>query len=216
VTLPDPALLRRALEAYTEVVERQGAPRLPELDAWYRDELPRVISGRSPRYLTLPELERLTEWKMARGVWRARNLVLVRGNDPEDVVETSRSALSLIPHPTAPISGLAKLAGVGPATASADDPARPPPPPRPTSIPSSTNWWLPCFPDSARSPGRSATTGATRKHCGTPPAGSAATGVPRCWSVPSGRTLAGKRRRHHERLAGAGSAPAPDVHGCQA
>jgi hypothetical protein len=69
--------------------------------------------------VTLPELVRLTEWKMARGVWRAPNLILVRGNDPALVAETSAAALTKVPHPTAPIAALAKLAGVGPATASA-------------------------------------------------------------------------------------------------
>jgi hypothetical protein len=56
---------------------------------------------------------------MARGVWRAPNLVLVRGNDADAVVATSGEALSKIPHPTAPIAILATLGGVGPATASA-------------------------------------------------------------------------------------------------
>ena len=56
---------------------------------------------------------------MKRGEWRARNLVLVKGNPPERVADTSRAALALVPHPTKPISMLAKLDGVGPATASA-------------------------------------------------------------------------------------------------
>ena len=56
---------------------------------------------------------------MARGVWRAPNLVLVRGNAPSLVIETSAAALARVPHPTAPIDTLATLAGVGPATASA-------------------------------------------------------------------------------------------------
>lgn len=56
---------------------------------------------------------------MARGVWRAPNLVLVRGNDAKLVEQTSAAALASIPHPTAPVAMLAKLAGVGPATASA-------------------------------------------------------------------------------------------------
>ncbi|HEY0150890.1 MAG TPA: hypothetical protein VGB92_02765 [Longimicrobium sp.] len=117
--IPDPKTLRRALDDYTAVVERQGVARLPELDRWYREELPGLIGARSPAHVTLPELVRLTEWKMARGVWRAPNLVLVRGNDPASVVETSTAALARIPHPTAPVSELAKLKGVGPATASA-------------------------------------------------------------------------------------------------
>jgi hypothetical protein len=110
---------RGALARYEEVVAAQGVARLPELDAWYRDELPGLIAGRRPRHVTLPELVRLTEWKMARGVWRAPNLVLVRGNPSALVAETSTAALEALPHPTAPIAALATLAGVGPATASA-------------------------------------------------------------------------------------------------
>ncbi|HEY9448754.1 MAG TPA: hypothetical protein VIQ74_03120 [Gemmatimonadaceae bacterium] len=114
-----PESLRHSLESYDDVVARQGVSRLPDLDRWYRDELPHAIATRRPAHVTLPELARLTEWKMARGVWRARNLVLVRSNEPDAVVETSTDALSRIPHPTQPIAVLATLKGVGPATASA-------------------------------------------------------------------------------------------------
>jgi hypothetical protein len=108
-----------ALDRYEQVVAAQGVARLPELDRWYHDELPGLIGARRSPHVTLPELVRLTEWKMARGVWRAPNLVLVRGNAPDEVVQASSAALAAIPHPTSPISALAKLAGVGPATASA-------------------------------------------------------------------------------------------------
>jgi hypothetical protein len=111
--------LRRALDAYPAVVERQGAASLPGLDHWYRLELPKLIAKRKPAHLKLEEMVRLTEWKMARGVWRARNLALVRGNDPKAVEEVSALAFSKVPHPTSPIAQLTKLAGVGPATASA-------------------------------------------------------------------------------------------------
>jgi hypothetical protein len=110
---------RAALARYPDVVAAQGVERLPALDRWYHDELPRSIAGRAPAHVTLDELARLVEWKMARGEWRARNLVLVRGNAPELVVATSSDALGRVPHPTQPISVLATLAGVGPATASA-------------------------------------------------------------------------------------------------
>lgn len=50
---------------------------------------------------------------------QARNLVLVRGNDADEVKAASIAALAEVPHPTKPIARLAKLAGVGPATASA-------------------------------------------------------------------------------------------------
>jgi len=110
---------RSALDRYDAVVGAQGVARLPELDRWYRAELPAIVAARQPSHVTLPELVRLAEWKMARGVWRAPNLVLVRSNAPGAVVETSAAALAAAPHPTGPISALAKLKGVGPATASA-------------------------------------------------------------------------------------------------
>ena len=110
---------RAALERYEEVVERQGSKVLPGLDRWYRQELPGLIAAREKPHVTRPELVRLTEWKMARGIWRPRNLGLVEGNDAALVERTSRDALAKVPHPTEPIAILSKLAGVGPATSSA-------------------------------------------------------------------------------------------------
>jgi hypothetical protein len=117
--LPDPSRLKAALAAYPQVVARQGVARLPELDRWYHEELPAALRARAPVQLEAGELVRLTEWKMARGVWRAPNLALVRKNAEREVEETSREAFAQVPHPTRPISTLAKLRGVGPATASA-------------------------------------------------------------------------------------------------
>jgi predicted flap endonuclease-1-like 5' DNA nuclease len=110
---------REALDSYAAVIAAQGVTKLVELDAWYREELPAAIERRTPRHVTLAELVKLTEWKMARGVWRAPNLVLVKGNDADLVKKTSAAALASAPHPTAPVAALATLAGVGPATASA-------------------------------------------------------------------------------------------------
>ncbi|HEX2204737.1 MAG TPA: hypothetical protein VHG91_15615 [Longimicrobium sp.] len=118
-TSDDPEAWAAALERYGAVVEAQGVKPLPELDRWFRDELPGLVAARRPPHVTHGELVRLTEWKMARGVWRARNLALVRGNDPALVEKTSAAALAKVPHPSEPIAMLAKLAGVGPATASA-------------------------------------------------------------------------------------------------
>jgi hypothetical protein len=108
-----------ALDRYEEVIDQQGVAKLPELDRWYRDELPALIAARRPAHVTHAEMVRMTEWKMARGIWRPRNLALVRGNDADVVERTSTDALAKIPHPSEPIAMLAKLAGVGPATASA-------------------------------------------------------------------------------------------------
>lgn len=108
-----------ALARYGDVVAAQGVAKLPGLGAWYRDELPDAIASRTPAHVTRDELVRLTEWKMARGVWRARNLVLVRGNDTDAVVEATAAGLAEVPDPRKPITRIAALAGVGPATASA-------------------------------------------------------------------------------------------------
>lgn len=108
-----------ALAGYDRALAARKASRLADLDRWYREELPGLIAGRDPAHLTLEELARVTEWKMKRGVWRARNLALVRGNDPGEVRRLSAEALALIPDPRRPVAVLAKLAGVGPATASA-------------------------------------------------------------------------------------------------
>ena len=110
---------QNALARYDDVVALQRVARLTELDTWYRNDLPIALAARRPAYVTLPELVKLTEWKMARGVWRAPNLILVRGNDADLVETTTADALAKTPHPTAPIAEIATLAGVGPATASA-------------------------------------------------------------------------------------------------
>lgn len=110
---------QEALDGYAAVVARQGVARLAELDRWYRDDLPAAIAGRTPARATLEDLVRVTEWKMARGIFRPRNLVLVRSNPPERVEEASTAALAAIPDPRRPIALLSALAGVGPATASA-------------------------------------------------------------------------------------------------
>ena len=110
---------QEALAAYDDVIAAQGVASLAAHDAWYQAELPASLRSREPSFATYAELVRITEWKMARGVWRARNLVLVRGNDPDDVARTTRAAFAEVPHESAPIATIAKLAGVGPATASA-------------------------------------------------------------------------------------------------
>lgn len=108
-----------ALGNYDATIALQGVTKLAELNDWYSNELPDAIKNRKQPHIVHSELVKLTEWKMARGVWRAPNLVLVKGNDANIVISNSTEALNKIPHPTSPISTLAKLDGVGPATASA-------------------------------------------------------------------------------------------------
>ena len=118
-TNTDPVAWTAALERYPSVVAAQGVSRLTELDRWYREDFPAALTGRTPLHVEHDELIAVTEWKMKRGVWRARNLALVRGNDPADVAARGAEAFAALPDPRRPIARLTQLAGVGPATASA-------------------------------------------------------------------------------------------------
>lgn len=115
----DCAAWHMALDRYAEVVRAQGVSGLEELDRWHREELPGLLASRTPPYITREELARVTRWKMKRGVWRQRNLLLVEANLEEEVERTSRDAFAAVPDPRKPVSLLVRLGGVGPATASA-------------------------------------------------------------------------------------------------
>jgi hypothetical protein len=108
-----------ALERYVETIRAQQVNGLPEIDAWYREELPGLIAAHRPTHVTLAELERATVWKMKRGVWRERNRLLVIGNPSALVKQTSRDAFAAVPDPRKPVDLISSLAGVGPATSSA-------------------------------------------------------------------------------------------------
>jgi hypothetical protein len=117
----DCAAWHAAGERYPGVVQAmaQTASGLAELDEWYHTALPRLLAGRDPAFLTRDELVSVTRWKMKRGVWRERNLVLVKGNDEAAVREGSAAAFAAVPDPRRPVALLSRFAGVGPATASA-------------------------------------------------------------------------------------------------
>jgi hypothetical protein len=115
----DPAAWQAALDAYEAVIDRQGSRRLPEHDRWYRNDLPEIIGARTPRHVTLDDLARIVEWKMTRGVWRARNLALAKSNDRDNVIKVSADAFAADLATTRPLTILGALFGVGPATASA-------------------------------------------------------------------------------------------------
>ena len=108
-----------ALDRYADIIAMQHVNGLVELDAWYRNDLPKLIAARSPAHITRDELESATKWKMKRGVWRERNRLLVLSNVPADVRRLSTEAFAAVPDPRKPVDLLCQLAGVGPATASA-------------------------------------------------------------------------------------------------
>jgi hypothetical protein len=115
------AAWQAAAERYPAVIAAMArqASGLDELDEWYHTALPRLLAERDPVFLTRDELVSVTRWKMKRGVWRERNLVLVKGNMEDTVRETSTAAFAAVPDPRKPVALLSQLAGVGPATASA-------------------------------------------------------------------------------------------------
>lgn len=108
-----------ALDGYDAAIAALPNAKLAGHDAWYRDALPQLVSERTPMHVTHDEMVRITEWKMARGVWRAPNLVLVR-NNPAGAVEAATSdAAALLDVPAKALAAVCELGGVGPATASA-------------------------------------------------------------------------------------------------
>ncbi len=110
---------RRALAAYPEAIARHPVARLAALDTWYREALPAAIGHRQPMTITHDELVRVTEWKMARGVWRAPNLVKVKQNAPDVVDAAGRAAAAVLADLGKAVGAFTALDGVGPATASA-------------------------------------------------------------------------------------------------
>jgi hypothetical protein len=118
-TSTNPDTWAAALATYPAAVAAQDSPLLDRLDPWYREELPALVTARPEPWIILDELVKVVEWKMARGVWRARNLHLARSNPPEAVEEASRTAFALVADDRAALKTLGVLKGVGPATVSA-------------------------------------------------------------------------------------------------
>lgn len=114
----DANVWQTALLAYPDVLAAQDVAGLVELDTWYRADLPAVVAGRMPPLLTRAELLDVVRWKMKRGEWRQRNLVLAQGNT-EHAVQWATGAALAAADDRAAVEHIGSLAGVGPATASA-------------------------------------------------------------------------------------------------
>ncbi|XP_014822962.1 PREDICTED: uncharacterized protein LOC106903573 isoform X1 [Poecilia mexicana] len=113
---------RRVYKKYWDVVEataKAKKPKLLQLDKWYQEELPVLISSRPDKHITLSELKKLMEWKLTRGKFRPRLQQLAASNAEDAVQKRSRTAMGLLPDVPAAVAELSGLRGVGPATASA-------------------------------------------------------------------------------------------------
>ncbi|KAM9426139.1 uncharacterized protein KZ484_016642 [Pholidichthys leucotaenia] len=119
----DPDSWRGVFNKYWHVVEARSkgkkSGKLLDLDKWYQEELPTLISSRAEKHVSLSELVKLMEWKLTRGKFRPRLQQLVASNSEDTVEKCSRKAFSLLPDVQAAIAELSTLKGVGPATASA-------------------------------------------------------------------------------------------------
>ncbi|KAM4715629.1 uncharacterized protein FYW61_018479 [Anableps anableps] len=116
------AAWRSVYEKYWDVVEatvKAKKPKLLQLDKWYQEELPALISSRPDKHVTLSELVKLMEWKLTRGKFRPRLQQLAASNGEDSVRKCSRKAFGLLPDVQAAVTELSALRGVGPATASA-------------------------------------------------------------------------------------------------
>ncbi|XP_010770460.1 uncharacterized protein [Notothenia coriiceps] len=119
----EPNTWRTVFGKYWDVVEAKSKSKKPgkllDLEKWYQEELPTLISSRPDKHVTQSELVRLMEWKLTRGKFRPRLQQLVASNSEDTVERSSRKAFSLLPDVKAAIAELSSLKGVGPATASA-------------------------------------------------------------------------------------------------
>lgn len=107
--------------AITNVARKKGSSKLPELDAWWRNELFHIVNVRSERYITEEELCKIMQWKLGRGKDRPMLLNLIKQNSGASIIKISKEAF--IKLKTGDWKGsmtcLMELRGVGPATASA-------------------------------------------------------------------------------------------------
>ncbi|XP_010248322.1 PREDICTED: uncharacterized protein LOC104591229 [Nelumbo nucifera] len=116
----DIGVWRETLSSYKIHLESLNKPQLPELDDFYRNQLPLLLHQRNPNpYITKPELSRLMQWKLTRGKWRPRLLDFISSLDETLVESASQMAFQSLPDVPKAVSELTVLKGVGPATASA-------------------------------------------------------------------------------------------------
>lgn len=121
---------RDTLNQYDALIAAHAVNQLPELDAWYRGELPRLLASRKPAYVTKDEFLEILRWKMKRGDWRESNRLRIVNTDARTIKKAAQDGFTAARDldssvPTAskeyklPIQLISALDGVGPATASA-------------------------------------------------------------------------------------------------
>ncbi|XP_015924308.1 uncharacterized protein [Parasteatoda tepidariorum] len=126
-TKASPAQWTYIFTKYKDVLKAKAAKRtkkggpeeLIRMDAWYQEQLPKLIHSRKELYITHEELVQLTKWKLMREKFRPNLIDLVRINTEKAVVTHSKKAFKRLPNLSGAIAMLTCLKGVGPASASA-------------------------------------------------------------------------------------------------
>ncbi|XP_071796874.1 uncharacterized protein [Asterias amurensis] len=126
-TSGSPSAWDKALGLYGEVIKLKasnikkpgGKKDLLDLDKWYQEDLPKLIQGREPKYITHEEITKLMKWKLTRGKFRPRLNEMVQENKPDLVESASKKAFKSLPNLEKAIKEMTVLRAVGPATASA-------------------------------------------------------------------------------------------------
>ncbi|KAG0018828.1 hypothetical protein BGZ81_010049 [Podila clonocystis] len=96
---------------------------LADLDEWYQNTLPTILSTRKPQSIDSSELCKLMSWKLKRGKFRPNLAKLAASNADSVVKAASQKAFALMTSSSlkASLAEMSSLKGVGPATASAPD-----------------------------------------------------------------------------------------------
>jgi hypothetical protein len=104
---------------YGEMLEAKGGKELVDLDRYCEDLL--VPNMRQNKYITKDELLKIVQWKFLKGKPRHALMNHLRANTPKSVLEHSKAGMDFADEgdPERAITEIAKLRGVGPATASA-------------------------------------------------------------------------------------------------
>lgn len=104
---------------YDEMLEAKGGKELVDLDRYCQDLL--VPNMQQNKHITKDELLKIVQWKFLKGKPRHALMNHLRANTPKSVQDHSKAGMDFADQgdPEGAITEIAKLRGVGPATASA-------------------------------------------------------------------------------------------------
>ncbi|KAI0199788.1 hypothetical protein F4808DRAFT_461444 [Astrocystis sublimbata] len=101
--------------------KRRGKDKLVELDKFRYGEMEAFRSSEPKRHMELDDVKKLVNWKILHGKYRPSLMKLVSSNDEEvakKIIQDAMAQYWVDSDVMKAIDGLAKLRGIGPATAS--------------------------------------------------------------------------------------------------